>query len=60
MVLKVFEKLYVHVDPKNVADCHWLKTRNSSKKVITKLLKRRDAAKIRQVKKIEIIEFGHK
>ena len=32
-------------------DCHWLKTRNSSKKVIIKLSKRKDADKIRQVKK---------
>ena len=29
-VLKVFEKLDVDVDPKNVEDCHWRKTRNSS------------------------------
>ena len=33
-LLKVFEKLDVDVGPKNVEDCHWLKTRNSSKKVI--------------------------
>ena len=57
-VLKVFEKLDVDVDPKNVEDCHWLKTRNSSKKVIIKLSKRKDTDKIRQVKKIEIVEFG--
>ena len=58
-LLKVFEKLDVDVDPKNVEDCHWLKTRNSSKKVIIKLSKRKDADKIRQVKKkIEIVEFG--
>ena len=50
-LLKVFEKLDVGVDPKNVEDCHWLKTRNSSKKVIIKLSKRKDADKIRQVKK---------
>ena len=36
-VLKVFEKLDVDVDSKNVEDYHWLKTRNSSKKVIIKL-----------------------
>ena len=58
-VLKVFEKRDVDVDPENVEDCHWLKTRNSSKKVIIKLSKRKDADKIRQVKKkIEIVEFG--
>ena len=50
-VLKVFEKLDVDVDPKSVEDCQWLKTRNSSKKVIIKLSKRKDADKIRQVKK---------
>ena len=30
-LLKVFEKVDVDVDHKNVKDCHWLKTRNSSK-----------------------------
>ena len=50
-VLKDFEKLGVTVDPKNVDDCHWLKTRNTSKKVTIKLSKRKDAYKIRQVKK---------
>ena len=49
-ILKVFEKL--DVDPKNIEDCHWLKTRNSSKEVIIKLSRRKDAFKIRQVKKI--------
>ena len=50
-VLKVFEKRDVHVDPKNVEDCHWLKTRNSSRKVIIKLSKRKDVDKTCQVKK---------
>ena len=50
-LLKVFEKLDVDVDPKNAEDCHWLKTRNSTKKVIIKLSKRKDVYKIRQVKK---------
>ena len=50
-LLKVFEKLDVDVDPKNAEYCHWLKTRNSTKKVIIKLSKRKDADKIRQVKK---------
>ena len=48
---KVFEILDVNVDPKNVGDRHWLKTRNSSKKVKIKLSKRKDAGKIPQVKK---------
>ena len=51
ILLKVFEKLDVDIDPKNVEDYHWLKTRNSSKKLIIKLYKRKDAGKIRQVKK---------
>ena len=51
MVLKGFEKLDVDVDPKNVKDCHWLKNRNSSKKVVIKLTIRKDADKIRQAKK---------
>ena len=50
ILLKVFEKLDVDVDLKNAEDCHWLKTRNSSKKVIIKLSKRKNADKIRQVK----------
>ena len=49
--LKFFGKLDVDLDPKNVEDCHWLKTRNSSTIVIIKLSKRKDADKIRQVKK---------
>ena len=51
MVLNVFEKLDIDVDPKNVEVCHWLKTRNSCKKVIIKLFERKEADKIRQVKK---------
>ena len=57
-VLNFFEKLDANVDPKNMEDCHWLKTTNSAKKVIIKLPKRKDTDKIRQVKKIEIVEFG--
>ena len=34
--LKVFEKFDVDVDPKNVEDCHWLKTRNSDNQIIKK------------------------
>ena len=43
-VLKVFEKLKVDVDRKNV-NCQWLKTRNTCEKVIIKLSKRKDAKK---------------
>ena len=45
-VLKVFEKLEVTMDLANIEDCHWIKTSNGSKKVIIKLLKRKDTAKI--------------
>ena len=31
-------------------DCHWIKTSNGSKKVIIKLSRRKDAAKIRSSK----------
>ena len=39
--LKTFGKL-LDVDPTNMEDCHWLKTINSSKKVIIKLSKRKE------------------
>ena len=45
-ILKLIEKLEVMLDATNVEDCHWIKTSNSSKKVIIKLLERKDAAKI--------------
>ena len=50
-VIKVFEKLDVCVNPKNVEDCPWLEIRNSSKKVIIKISKRKDSDEILQVKK---------
>ena len=49
-VLKVFEELNVAVDPSNVEDCHWVASR-TSKKVIIKVSRRKDANKIRRVKK---------
>ena len=57
-VLKAFEKLDIDIDSKNVEDCHWLKTRNNFKKVIIELSKRKGADKIREIKKIKIVEFG--
>ena len=50
-VLKEFENLEVMVDPVNAEYCHRIKTRNGSKKVIIKLSKRKDAAKIRSSEK---------
>ena len=50
-VLGIFEKLDVMVDPSNVEDCHWIKSSKGPKKVIVKLFRRKDANKIRLLKK---------
>ena len=50
-VLSIFEKLDVMVDPGNVEDCHWIKPSKGAKKVIVKLSRRKDANKIRLLKK---------
>ena len=39
------------VDPSNVEDCHWIKPSKGAKKVIVKLSRRKDANKIRLLKK---------
>lgn len=49
-VFQIFEKLDTKVDHQNVEACHWLLPNNTSKKVITKLSKRKNADKIREVK----------
>ena len=49
-VLTVFEDLNVVVYPSNVEDCHWVASRTSNK-VIIKLSRRKDANKMRRVKK---------
>ena len=48
-VLKVLEELYV-LDPSNVEYCHWVASR-TSKMVIIKLSRCKDANKMRRVKK---------
>ena len=48
--LMIFKKLEVTVDSSNVDDCHWLPG-NQNKSFIIKLSKRKDANKIRRVKK---------
>ena len=48
--MKVFEELDVVVDLSDVEDCHWVASR-TSKKVIIKLSRRKDAYKIHRVKK---------
>ena len=50
-VLGIFEKLDVMVDPGNVEDCHWIKFSKGAKKIIVKLSRRKDANKIRLLKK---------
>ena len=40
------------VDPSNVEDCHWIKPSKGAKKVIVKLSRRKDANKIRLLKKV--------
>ena len=50
-VLGIFEKLGVMVDPSNVEDCHWIKSSKGPKKAIVKLSRRKDANKIRLLKK---------
>ena len=49
--LAFFEKLDVMVNPINIEDCHWIKSSKSPKKVIVKLSRRKDANKIRLLKK---------
>ena len=39
------------VDPSNTGDCHWIKSGKGAKKVIVKLSRRKDANKIRLLKK---------
>ena len=50
-VLGIFEKLDVMLDPSNIEDCHWIKPSKGAKKVIVKLSRRKDANKIRLLKK---------
>ena len=40
------------VDPRNVEGCHWIKCINGPKKVIVKLSRRKDANKVRLLKKV--------
>ena len=51
IVLKIFEKLEVNVDPSNFEDCHWISSKNDPKGVIAKVSKRKDASKIRSSKR---------
>ena len=51
MVLGIFEKLDVLVDPSNVEDCHWIRSSKDPKKVIVTLSRHKEANKIRLLKK---------
>ena len=48
--LQLFKKLYVEIDSSNLQDCHWLPSKGP-KRVIVKFPKRKDANRIRKVKK---------
>ena len=50
-VLKIFERLEVRVGPSNVEDFHWISSKNSPKRVIVKVSKRKDATEIRSSKR---------
>ena len=45
-LLKIFERLEVNADPSNVEDCHWICSKNDSKRVILKVSKRNSVTKI--------------
>ena len=50
-MLGIFEKLDVMVVPSNIEDCHWIKSSKGTKNVIVKFSRRKDANKIRLLKK---------
>ena len=50
-VLNVFKKIDVNVQAENIEACHWLKSKNSAKKVIVKFSRRKDADNVRKSKK---------
>ena len=50
-MLGIFEKLDVMVDGSNVEECHWRKSSTGAKEVIVKPSRRKDANKIRLLKK---------
>ena len=58
-VLENFEKMDAKVDPQNVEACYQLKSSNTSKRVIIKLSKRKDAYKIygRSKKELKLLKF---
>ena len=44
-MLGIFEKFDVMVDPRNVEDCHWIKSGKVAKKVIVNFLEGRTLTK---------------
>ena len=62
IVLKVFEKLEVNVDPSNAEDCHWISSKNGPKRMIVKVSKCKGASKIRsskgKLKDMDLTSFG--
>ena len=50
-VLKIFERLELKMNRSNVEDSHWITSKNSFKRVVVKVSRRKDASKTRSSKK---------
>ena len=50
-VLKIFERLELKMNRSNVEDSHWITSKNSFKRVVVKVSRRKDASKTRSYKK---------
>ena len=50
-VLKIFERLELKMNRSNVEDSHWIASKNSFKRVVVKVSRRKDASKTRSSKK---------
>ena len=50
-VLKIFERLELKMNRSNVEDSHWITSKNSFKRVVVKVSRRKDASKARSSKK---------
>ena len=64
IVLKIFEKLEVGVDPFNVENCYWISGKNAPKRVKVKVSERKDASKLcsskRKLKYMDLTSIGIK
>ena len=50
-VLKIFERLELKMNRSNVEDSHWITSKNSFRRVVVKVSRRKDASKTRSSKK---------